>query len=73
MDASCSHNFLNVVLVKTLQLVVDTTKILEVKVANGDLIRTKGKCRDLLRKMQGNEYHLHVLILGGCDVVLGTQ
>ena len=54
-------------LVETLQLVVDTTKILEVKVANGDLIRTKGECRDLLLKMQGNEFHvnLHVLILGG--------
>ena len=73
MDTSCSHNFLDVVLVKTLQLVVDATKILEVKVVNGDLIRTKGKCRDLLHKMQGHEFHLHVLILGGCDVVFGTQ
>ena len=75
LDTSSSHNFLNAVLVKTLQLAVDTTKILEVKVANGDLIRTKVKCKDLLLKMPGNEFHvnLHVLTLVGCDVVLGTQ
>ena len=43
--------------------------------ANGDLIRTKGECKDLLIKMQGKDFlvDLHVLTLGGCDVVLGTQ
>ena len=64
-----------VTLVKTLQLAVGSTRILEVKGANGDLIRTKGECKDLLLKMQGNEFivNLHVLTLGACDVVLGTQ
>ena len=67
LDTGTSHNFLDAMLVKTLQLAVDTIKILEVKVANSDLIRIKGECRDLLLKMQGNEFHvnLHMLTLGG--------
>ena len=75
LDTGSSHNFLDAILVKTLQLAVDTTRILEVKVANRDLIRTNGECKDLMLKMQGNNFlvNLHVLTLGGCDVVLGTQ
>ena len=75
LDTGSSHNFLDDVLVKTLKLAVDSTRILEVKVANGDLIRIKGECKDLLLKMQGNDFivNVHVLSLGGCDVVLGTQ
>ena len=75
LDTGSSHNFLDFVLVKTLQLAIDTTRILEVRVANGDLIRTKGECKDLLIKMQGKDFlvDLHVLTLGGCDVVLGIQ
>ena len=62
-------------LVRTLQLAMDTARILEVRVANGDLIRIKGECKDLLIKMQGKYFlvDLPVLTLGGCDVVLGTQ
>ena len=56
LDTGNSHNFLDVILVRTLQLAVDTTRILEVKVANGDLIRTNGECKDLLLKMQGNNF-----------------
>ena len=62
-------------LVRTLQLAMDTTRILEVRVANGDLIRTKSDCKDLLIKMQGKDFlvDLHVLTLGGYNVVLETQ
>ena len=75
LDTGSFHNFLDAVLVRTLKLAVDISRILVVKVANGDLIRTKGECKDLLLKMQGNEFivNLHVLTLGYCDVVLGTQ
>ena len=43
--------------------------------ADGDLIRTKGECKDLLITMRGKDFlvDLHVLTMGGCDVVLGTQ
>ena len=43
LDTGSSHNFLDTVLVRTLKLAMDTTRILKVKVANGDLIRTKGE------------------------------
>ena len=71
LDTGSSHNFLDFVLVRTLQLAMDTTRILKVRVANGDLIRTKGECKDLLIKMQGKDFlvHLHVLTLGGGGVV----
>lgn len=74
LDTRSTHNFINFVLVRNLQLFMDTTRILEVRMANGDLIRTKGECKDLLIKMQGKDFlvDLHVLTLGGCDVVLGT-
>ena len=67
LDTGSSHNFLDFVLVRTLQLAMDTTRILEVRVANGDLIRTKGECKDLLIKMQGKDFlvDLRVLTLGG--------
>ena len=63
LDTRSSYNFLDFVLVRTLQLAMDTTRILEVRVANGDLIRTKGECKDLLIKMQGKDFlvDLHVL------------
>ena len=75
LDTGSSHNFLDFVLVNSLQLATDTTRILEVRVANRDLIRNKGECKDLLIKMQGKDFlvDLHVLTLGGCDAVLGTQ
>lgn len=75
LDTGSYYNFLDADLVKTLQLAVDTTKILKVKVANGDFIKTKEECKDLLLRMHGNEFYvkLHVLTLEGCDVVLGTQ
>ena len=75
LDTGSSHNFLDFALVKTLQLAMDTTRILEVRVANGDLIRTKGECKDLFIKMQGKDFlmDLHVFTVEGCDVVLGTQ
>ena len=75
LDTRSSYNFLDFVLVRTLQLAMDTTRILEVRVANGDLIRTKGECKDLLIKMQGKDFlvDLHVLTLGGYNVVLETQ
>ena len=75
LHTGSSYNFLDFVLVRTLQLAMDTKRILEVRVADGDLIRTKGECKDLLITMRGKDFlvDLHVLTMGGCDVVLGTQ
>ena len=44
------------------------------KVANGDVIKTQGVCKEVSNLMQGNEFlvHSHVLPMGGCDLVFGT-
>ena len=43
--------------------------------ANGDTIKTQGLCKDVPVYLQGHIFmvQLHVLPLGGCDLVLGTQ
>ena len=74
IDSGSTHNFINAALVSQLQIHVDTSQILEVKVAIGDVIKTQGVCKEVPILMQGNEFlvHLHVLPMGGCDLVLGT-
>ena len=75
IDSGSTHNFIDATLVSHLHLNVDTSQVLEVKVANGDLIKTQGVCEEVPIRVQGNEFmvHLHVLPMGGCDLVLGTQ
>ena len=75
IDSGSTHNFIDATLVSQLYLHVDTSQILEVKVANGDLIKTQGVCEKVLIWLQGHKFlvHLHVLPMGGCDLVLGTQ
>ena len=48
---------------------------MEVKVANGVVVKTQGFCDQVPVCIQGEEFSIqfHVLPLGGCDVVLGTQ
>jgi hypothetical protein len=44
-------------------------------VANGEEMLSEGKCIDVCLKLKGNTFcsKFFVLILGGCDVVLGVQ
>ena len=48
---------------------------LKVKVANGSIVKTHGFCSKVPVCVQGVEFciQFHVLALGGCDAVLGTQ
>lgn len=49
--------------------------VLEVKVANGSILRTQWFCHAVSLKIQCNYFKMdlkNVLALGGCDVVLGT-
>ena len=43
--------------------------------ANGDVIRTRGLCKEVPICLQGNQFLVQLLVLpmGGCDLVLGTQ
>ena len=75
IDSGSTHNFIDVALVSQLHIHVDTSQILEVKVANGAVIKTQGVCKAVPILMQGETFmvHLHVLPMGGCDLVLGTH
>ena len=50
-------------------------RIVSVKVANEDMLKTQGACHDVNLKIQGQDFQvdLNVLSLGDYDVVLGTQ
>nr|XP_023885311.1 uncharacterized protein LOC111997457 [Quercus suber] len=75
VDTSSTHNFVDALMVSSLKLRIDTSRILEVKVANGNVVRTQGFCSSVPVCIQGVEFgvQFHVLTLGGCDAVLGTQ
>ena len=75
IDSRSTHNFLDAALVPQLHIHVDTSQILEVKVANGAVIKAQGICKAVPIRMQGETFmvHLHVLPMGGCDLVLGTH
>ena len=45
IDSGSTHNFIDAALVSQLHIHVDTSQILEVKVANGDVIKTQGVCK----------------------------
>lgn len=67
IDSRSTHNFIDAALVSQLHIHVDNSQILEVKVANGDLIKTQGLCEEVPIFLQGHEFlvHLHVLPIGG--------
>jgi hypothetical protein len=75
IDTGSTHNFLDCNLAKSLKFGIDTTSCFGVKVANGEVIRTKGECKDIQFKVQGLKLkvNFNLLSLGGCGIVLGTQ
>ena len=75
VDSRSTHNFIDASLIPSLQIPVDESQILEVKVANRETIKKKGLCKDVPMFIHGQVFmiQLHVLPLGGCDLVLGTQ
>ena len=75
IDSGSTHNFLDVSELNMLNLHLDTSQILEVKVVHGSVIRTLGICHEVTLAIQGSKFvmDLNVLHLGGCTVVLGTH
>uniref|UniRef100_A0A2N9HGB9 RNA-directed DNA polymerase n=1 Tax=Fagus sylvatica TaxID=28930 RepID=A0A2N9HGB9_FAGSY len=53
IDTGSTHNFLDYELAKSLRFGIDTSSCFGVKVANGEVIRTKGECKDIQFKVQG--------------------
>ena len=76
IDSGCTHTFLDATVLPSLQLQLDNSRILEVKVADGTIIKTLGSCHGvtITMTMQGYRFVMdfNVLNLGGCEVVLGT-
>lgn len=58
-----------------MKLPLSTEASFEVKIANGEMLRTKGACIGVDLKIEGYQFQMdiNVLSLGGCNVVLGTQ
>jgi hypothetical protein len=75
LDTGSTHNFMDRTLAKTLKLPIDVESNFGVRVANGQVIRTLGECKEVKFKMQGLHLKLtfNLLELGGCGIVLGTQ
>ena len=63
MNYGITHNFIDTTLIPNLQIPVDVSQILEVKVANGEIIKTQGLCKDVPVFIPGLIFlvHLHVL------------
>ena len=47
IDTGSTHNFLDCNLAKSLKFIIDNTSCFGVKVDNGEVIRTKGECKDI--------------------------
>ena len=75
IDSGSTHNFLDAAELLTLNLPLDTSQMLEVKVVDGNTIKTLGVCHGVTIIIQGSTFvvDFNVLHLGGCAVVLGTQ
>uniref|UniRef100_A0A2N9FBV1 Retrotransposon gag domain-containing protein n=1 Tax=Fagus sylvatica TaxID=28930 RepID=A0A2N9FBV1_FAGSY len=75
LDTGSTHNFMDETLAKTLKLPIDGESNFGVRVANGQVIRTLGECKEVKFKMQGLHLKLtfNLLELGGYGIVLGTQ
>ena len=75
INTGSTHNFIDAAMVSVLQLPLDSSITFEVKVANGASIRTQGVCSIIKVAMQGHAFavDLNALVLGDCELVLGTQ
>ena len=54
VDSGITHNFIDAYVIPDLHILVDESQILEVKVANGDTIKTQGLCRGVPMCLQGH-------------------
>ena len=56
IDSGSTHNFVDPSLFSQLHIPVDSTQILEVKVANGEVLKTHGLCKDVPMDLQGHQF-----------------
>ena len=70
IDSRSTHNFLDATELFTLNLPLDTSQILEVKVADGNIIKTLGVCHGVTVIIQRYKFvvDFNVLQMGGGNV-----
>lgn len=73
MDTRSTHNFLDPIMVDKVKLLLNCAKKVKMRVANGELIPSEGKCNEVRVKIQRITFRVdvHILVLVGCDMVLG--
>ncbi|XP_035545954.1 uncharacterized protein LOC118348438 [Juglans regia] len=75
IDTGSTHNFVDTVAAARCKLHVQLGQTISVKVANGQLIESTGKCVAVPLSIQSIPFTVDFLTLplGGCDAVLGIQ
>jgi hypothetical protein len=75
VDSGSTHNFLDPATVSKARSPKLISKVIGVKVANGQLMSSEGKCPVVSIRVQGNTFctEFYILTLGDCDSVLGIQ
>lgn len=75
IDSGSTHNFINPRAARTCGLSVQPHSGLQVMVADGEFLPTKGACLQVPVLLQGFDFSTDFLLLDvrGCDIVLGTQ
>lgn len=74
IDGGITHNFVQDMMVRFLNLKVQPTKPLHVMVGNGNELTCQQVCKGASLKIQGQSFlvDLHVMPIGGTDLVLGV-
>lgn len=75
VDSGSTHNFLNSQVARKAGVTPSEGGCFEVAVANGEKLRSSGRCRGVGMKLQGVPIlvDLYLIPLVGCDAVLGAQ
>ncbi|XP_059458363.1 uncharacterized protein LOC132187956 [Corylus avellana] len=75
VDSGSTHNFVDSSVCKKVRMSICSEQRIKVKVANGEEVLSEGKCTNL--KIQLKEFSFlaeaFVIMLAGCDMVLGIQ
>lgn len=69
------HNFLDASLARKARVLLDKNCQIRVKVANGEEVISEGKCRAVHLQLEKLTFKVdaYVIILAGCDMVLGIH
>lgn len=75
IDSSSTHNFLDSSVVKNGEIPMNSSEKIRLRVTNGEQVLNEGRCATRRVKVQGNVFitNAFVLVLVGCDMVLGVQ